>query len=111
MLAWLHRKIISSYDLCLVPDYPGPMNLSGSLSHELKLPGNVYYMGPLSRFRAGALQSLRTAGSMPTHVGTTCRSTHSSLLLPDPLRARAAAFHACLKRSLQAPPRYPAFRI
>jgi len=61
---WLHRMIINRYDLCLVPDYPGPVNLSGRLSHGLKLPGNlsgrlshglklpgnVHYMGPLSRF-------------------------------------------------------------
>ncbi len=47
---WFHRRIISRYDLCLVPDYPGPVNLSGRLSHGLKLPGNVCYTGPLSRF-------------------------------------------------------------
>lgn len=50
--AWLHRKIISRYDLCLVPDFPGSENLSGRLSHGLRLPGNVMYMGPLSRFAA-----------------------------------------------------------
>jgi len=48
--AWLNRKIISNFDLCLVPDYPGNENLSGRLSHHLKLPDNVFYMGPLSRF-------------------------------------------------------------
>ena len=52
--AWLNRKIIGNFDLCLVPDYPGNENLSGRLSHQLKLPENVYYMGPLSRF-SGAL--------------------------------------------------------
>jgi hypothetical protein len=66
--AWLHRKIINRYDLCLVPDYPGevnlsgrlshglkaPVNLPGRLSHGLKAPGNVHYMGPLSRFRTAA---------------------------------------------------------
>jgi Glycosyltransferase family 28 C-terminal domain len=51
---WLHRKITGRYDLCLVPDWPGPVNLSGRLSHGLKLPGNVHYMGPLSRFRMTA---------------------------------------------------------
>ncbi|MFZ0471002.1 MAG: glycosyltransferase [Bacteroidales bacterium] len=48
--AWLNRKIIGNFDLCLVPDYPGNENLSGRLSHQLKLPENVFYMGPLSRF-------------------------------------------------------------
>jgi len=48
--AWLNRKVIGNFDLCLVPDYPGSENLSGRLSHQLKLPENVFYMGPLSRF-------------------------------------------------------------
>ncbi len=52
--AWVHRRIISKYDLCLVPDYPGEVNLSGRLSHDLRLPANLHYMGPLSRFRAAA---------------------------------------------------------
>jgi hypothetical protein len=47
---WLNMKIIGNFDLCLVPDYPGNENLSGRLSHQLKLPDNVFYMGPLSRF-------------------------------------------------------------
>ncbi|MGB8358879.1 MAG: glycosyltransferase, partial [Bacteroidales bacterium] len=46
----LNRQIIARYDLCLVPDYPGNENLSGRLSHGVKLPENVFYMGPLSRF-------------------------------------------------------------
>ncbi len=52
--AWLNRKIISNFDLCLVPDYPGNENLSGRLSHQMKLPDKVFYMGPLSRFSGGA---------------------------------------------------------
>jgi hypothetical protein len=48
--ARLHRMIINHYDLCLVPDLPGSENLSGWLSHGLKLPDNTIYMGPLSRF-------------------------------------------------------------
>lgn len=56
--ALMHRLIISRYDLCLVPDYPGDINLSGRLSHSLItdpgsrswLSGKLVYMGPLSRF-------------------------------------------------------------
>jgi hypothetical protein len=48
--AWLNRKIIGNFDLCLVPDYAGNENLSGRLSHQLRLPENVFYLGPLSRF-------------------------------------------------------------
>jgi uncharacterized protein (TIGR00661 family) len=47
---WLNRQIIAKYDVCLIPDYPGNENLSGMLSHDVKLPENVFYMGPLSRF-------------------------------------------------------------
>ena len=50
LVSRIHRTIIKRYDLCLVPDYPGPENLSGRLSHDTRLPDNVFYMGPLSRF-------------------------------------------------------------
>ncbi len=99
---WLHRKIIKRYDLCLVPDYPGPVNLSGRLSHGLKLPGNlsgrlshglkhpvnlsgrlshgqkhpgnVHYMGPLSRFRTVA----------PSGAAITPRHPYCCLILSGP---------------------------
>jgi spore coat polysaccharide biosynthesis predicted glycosyltransferase SpsG len=47
---YLHRQIIKKYSLCFIPDLPGNMNLSGRLSHGLKLPDNVRYIGILSRF-------------------------------------------------------------
>ena len=50
LAAWLHRMIIDRYDLCLVPDFPGDRNLSGRLSHGVRLPRNIMYTGPLSRF-------------------------------------------------------------
>ena len=50
--ALIHRIIIRRYDLCLVPDYPGSENLSGKLSHGIRLPGNTAFIGPLSRFGA-----------------------------------------------------------
>ncbi len=50
LAAWMHRMIISRYDLCLVPDYRGSENLSGRLSHGGRLPANVAFIGPLSRF-------------------------------------------------------------
>ena len=46
----LHREIIKKYSLCFIPDLPGNMNLTGRLSHGIKLPGNVRYVGILSRF-------------------------------------------------------------
>jgi uncharacterized protein (TIGR00661 family) len=61
----LNRQIIARYDLCLVPDYPGKVNLSGRLSHDVKLPENVFYMGPLSRF--SVTDKSETNMNLPTH--------------------------------------------
>jgi hypothetical protein len=46
----LHREIIKRYDYCYIPDLPGELNISGRLSHGLRLPGNARYIGILSRF-------------------------------------------------------------
>lgn len=46
----LHGWIIRKYTYCIIPDLPGEINLSGRLSHGLKLPGNARYIGILSRF-------------------------------------------------------------
>lgn len=47
---YLHRLIIKKYDFCFIPDLPGENNISGRLSHGVKLPENVRYTGILSRF-------------------------------------------------------------
>jgi len=46
----IHRIIIKKYSLCFIPDLPGDLNLSGRLSHNIKLPDNLRYIGILSRF-------------------------------------------------------------
>ena len=46
----LHRVIIKKYSFCFIPDLPGDLNLSGRLSHGIKLPDNVRFIGILSRF-------------------------------------------------------------
>ena len=48
--AYFHGKIISRYSLCYIPDLPGDLNLTGRLSHGIKLPDNVRFIGILSRF-------------------------------------------------------------
>lgn len=45
-----HEYFIRKYDLCLVPDLPGEINLAGRLSHPRKLLENTRYIGILSRF-------------------------------------------------------------
>ena len=47
---FIHRLIIKRYDWLLIPDLPDELNLSGRLSHGLKLPVNTRYIGVLSRF-------------------------------------------------------------
>jgi len=46
----LHRFIIKKFTYCYIPDLPGDLNLSGRLSHSVKLPDNVRFIGILSRF-------------------------------------------------------------
>ena len=46
----MHRVIIRKYSLCFIPDLPGEINLTGRLSHGIRLPENVRYTGILSRF-------------------------------------------------------------
>jgi hypothetical protein len=47
----MHRLVMSRYSLCLIPDLPGEVNLTGRLSHGLKLLPNTRFAGFLSRFR------------------------------------------------------------
>jgi len=49
---FLHRIIIKKYSLCFIPDLPGDLNLSGRLSHGIRLPYNVRYIGILSKFNS-----------------------------------------------------------
>lgn len=46
----LQRYIINKFDHCIIPDLPGEYNLSGRLSHNIRLPANTRYTGILSRF-------------------------------------------------------------
>ncbi len=46
----LHRSVIRKYDFCFIPDLPGELNLSGRLSHDVKLHPNTRFIGILSRF-------------------------------------------------------------
>ncbi len=48
----IHQKIIAKYSACWVPDFEGKENLSGTLSHQVKLKTPVFYIKPLSQFTA-----------------------------------------------------------
>jgi hypothetical protein len=70
----LHRMIIKRYSLCYIPDLPGEQNVSGRLSHGLRLPSNVRYIGLLSR-----LSDVETGGNEnPVNV------THNTVILSGP---------------------------
>lgn len=45
-----HRFFINKYSFCFIPDLPGDLNLSGRLTHSVRLPGNTRFIGLLSRF-------------------------------------------------------------
>lgn len=48
---FLHRAVMKRYSACFIPDLEDDViNLSGRLSHGIKLPGNTIYIGVLSRF-------------------------------------------------------------
>lgn len=46
----LHRAVMKKYTFCFIPDLPGEINLSGRLSHDIRLPLNTRFTGILSRF-------------------------------------------------------------
>jgi UDP-N-acetylglucosamine transferase subunit ALG13 len=46
------KLFIRKFTFCFIPDIESDNNLSGKLSHDLKLPGNARYIGILSRFSA-----------------------------------------------------------
>jgi UDP-N-acetylglucosamine transferase subunit ALG13 len=50
----LIRSIIKKYTLCFVPDLEGEFNVAGKLSHDIRLPGNVRYIGILSRLEGNS---------------------------------------------------------
>ncbi len=74
----LHRLIIKKYSFCFIPDLPGDLNLSGRLSHGIKLPDNIRYIGILSRF----------AGSDQSHDEIHVNFQHNTVILsgPEPQR-------------------------
>jgi hypothetical protein len=47
---FLHRLVIKRFNFCFIPDLPGDINVSGRLSHGVRLPENTRFIGILSRF-------------------------------------------------------------
>jgi UDP-N-acetylglucosamine transferase subunit ALG13 len=80
-LEWIgvlfHRFFISRYSLCFIPDLPGEFNMSGRLTHNVKLHENTRFIGILSRF-AYSVSSRENKTGFP----------HNTLILsgPEPQR-------------------------
>lgn len=74
----LHRAIIKKYTFCFIPDLPGDINLSGRLSHGVKLLKNTRYIGILSRF----------SEIKPTLIESPIKFRHNTVILsgPEPQR-------------------------
>jgi hypothetical protein len=74
----LHRLIIKKYTFCFIPDLPGDLNLSGRLSHSMRLSDNTRFIGILSRF----ITSEHFLESKPLN------SKHNTVILsgPEPQR-------------------------
>jgi len=74
----LHRAVIKKYSLCFIPDLPGELNVSGRLSHGIKLPDNVRYTGILSRFNT----------TWPSTQENPTKFQHNTVILsgPEPQR-------------------------
>ena len=51
ILQKINYRYINRFNECWVPDFDNAVNLSGALSHGENLPENLYYIGPLSRFK------------------------------------------------------------
>ncbi len=51
VLYYLNSRYISKFNECWIPDFKDGITLSGDLSHLKQLPGDHYFIGPLSRFQ------------------------------------------------------------
>lgn len=76
----LHRLFIEKFDECRIPDIAGRGNMSGRLSHGVRLPRNAHYTGILSKY------SLCSAGAIvfPAGLSDIEGKPYSLLILSGP---------------------------
>jgi spore coat polysaccharide biosynthesis predicted glycosyltransferase SpsG len=63
----INRLILKKYSVCFIPDLCGDLNVSGRLSHGFRLPGNVRYIGILSRL-SGLLNDVNSRSDKCTVI-------------------------------------------
>jgi UDP-N-acetylglucosamine transferase subunit ALG13 len=59
---YLNRLALRKFSQLWIPDFPTNLNLSGVLSHNLRIPSNSFYIGSLSRFTDHKSVILRAEG-------------------------------------------------
>lgn len=69
-----HRWIIKKYSFCFIPDLPCEINVSGRLTHGIKLPSNTRFIGILSRFLMNGISDSGTRDNFP----------HNTVILSGP---------------------------
>lgn len=84
---FIHRQIIKLYSFCFIPDLPGDLNISGRLSHGLKLPENVRYIGILSKFTTTGADTQENTNIFP----------HNTVILSGPEPQRGILKHKLAK--------------
>jgi UDP-N-acetylglucosamine:LPS N-acetylglucosamine transferase len=84
------RLLIEGFDICWIPDYSGPQNLSGDLSHRFPLPSNASYIGPISRFSMPAMPAEKAYQASQTDQAEKLSDADLLILLsgPEPQRTR-----------------------
>ena len=89
-VAIMIRLMINQFHRCWVPDYPGDENLTGDLVHKYKLPENVVFTGPLSRFMLDQSADEVSAGKVSTDNDFS--PSHPELVIlisgPEPQRTK-----------------------
>lgn len=96
LVARWHRRIIAKYTYCWVPDYADiDASLAGELSHPKRVPANVMYVGPLSRF---SLPHASHRSALPTSENTL------TLALLSGVEPQRSIFEQYLLDSLQIEP-------
>lgn len=68
LVASIHKWFIRKYDYCLVPDLEGDINISGELSHGLKLSPEVRFIGLLSRFWGESADLKPSSGRIKDYI-------------------------------------------
>jgi hypothetical protein len=82
--SWLHRQFINRFDECWIPDEAGDNNLSGRLSHDVRMPPRARYIGILSKYTVCRDDEM----VIPVKLAAMLDSPWSTLILsgPEPQR-------------------------